>query len=111
MSDAKYVVKQVQELQVFANKLHVEGLGLHYNFMVGSVIEKLPHSWNDFKLYLKHLTEEMSFEQLVLKLCVEEDNKKNETANAVSLEAKAKQALQIMMTSSTQTRRTSRKNL
>lgn len=71
MSDAKSVVKQVEELQILTHELEVEGMGLNSNFLVGSVIEKLPHSWNNFKLYLKHLTEEMSFEQLVLKQLVQ----------------------------------------
>ena len=89
MSDAKSVVKQVEELQVIVHELDVEGMGLNPNFLVGSIIEKLPPSWKDFKIYLKHLTEDMNFEQLVLKLRVEEYNRKNERADAISLEPNA----------------------
>uniref|UniRef100_UPI0005CAD082 uncharacterized protein LOC105351832 n=1 Tax=Fragaria vesca subsp. vesca TaxID=101020 RepID=UPI0005CAD082 len=89
MSDAKSVVKQVEELQVIVHELEVEGMGLNPNFLVGAIIEKLPPSWKDFKIYLKHLTEDMNFEQLVLKLLVEEDNRKNEKADAISLEPTA----------------------
>ena len=89
MSDAKSVVKQVEELQVIVHELDVEGMGLNPNFLVGSIIEKLPPSWKDFKIYLKHLTEDMNFEQLVLKLRVEEDNLKNEKVDAISLEPTA----------------------
>ncbi|XP_023766817.1 uncharacterized protein LOC111915387 [Lactuca sativa] len=89
MSDAKSIVKQVKEIQILAHELDVEGMGLHSNFLVGSIIEKITTSWKDFKLYLKHLTEEMSFEKYVLKLHVEEDHKKNEKVDAVSLEASA----------------------
>ncbi|GJY50121.1 hypothetical protein Tco_0440077 [Tanacetum coccineum] len=38
-------------------------------------------------LYLKHLTDDMSFEKLVLKICVEEDNMMNEKADAIEQNA------------------------
>ncbi|GKA79037.1 hypothetical protein Tco_0785574 [Tanacetum coccineum] len=60
-------------------------VGINFNFHVGSIIEKLPQSWKYFKLYLKHLTDDMSFEQLVLKIHVEEDNRMNEKADVNSL--------------------------
>ncbi|KAJ9556907.1 hypothetical protein OSB04_011521 [Centaurea solstitialis] len=63
--DSKPVVKQVEELQVLVHELEFN-------------IEKLPPSWKPFKLYLKHLTEEITFEQLLLKIRVEEDNGQNE---------------------------------
>ncbi|XP_024164443.1 uncharacterized protein LOC112171495 [Rosa chinensis] len=86
MVDAKSVVKQVEELQVIVHELDEEGMGLNSNFLVGSVIEKFPPSWKDFKVYLKHLTEDMNFEQLILKLRVEEDRRKNERAGDTSME-------------------------
>ncbi|GJZ23366.1 pol polyprotein [Tanacetum coccineum] len=89
MNDAKPVVKQVKELQIIVHEMEVEGMGINSNFLVGSIIEKLPQSWKNFKLYLKHLTDDMSFEQLVLKIRVEEDNKMNEKADANSLEPNA----------------------
>ncbi|XP_024965846.1 uncharacterized protein LOC112506050 [Cynara cardunculus var. scolymus] len=85
MIDTKSIVKQVEELQVITHELEVEGMGINSNFLVGSIIEKLPSSWKNFKLYLKHLTDDMSFEQLVLKLRVEEDNRLSEKADASSL--------------------------
>ena len=45
--------------------------------------------WKNFKLYLKHLTDDMSFEQLVLRIRVEEDNRINDNADANSLEPSA----------------------
>ncbi|XP_060182160.1 uncharacterized protein LOC132611810 [Lycium barbarum] len=44
-------------------------------FQVAVVIEKLPPSWRDFKNYLKHKRKEMSLEDLVIRLNIEEDNK------------------------------------
>ncbi|XP_040373797.1 uncharacterized protein LOC112195949 isoform X1 [Rosa chinensis] len=89
MVNAKSVFKQVEELQVIVHELDEEGMGLNSNFLVGSVIEKLPPSWKDFKVYLKHLTEDMNFEQLVLKLPVEEDHRRSERADATSMEPTA----------------------
>ncbi|GKB35787.1 DNA polymerase zeta catalytic subunit-like protein [Tanacetum coccineum] len=87
MNDAKPVVKQVEELQIIVHKMEVEGMGINSNFLVGSIIEKLPQSWKNFKLYLKHLTGDMSFEQLVLKIRVEEDNRMIEKADTNSIES------------------------
>ncbi|GJR96163.1 retrovirus-related pol polyprotein from transposon TNT 1-94 [Tanacetum coccineum] len=89
MNDAKPVVKQVEELQIIVHEMEVEGMGINSNFFVGSIIEKLPQSWKNFKLYLKHLTDDMSFEQLVLKIRVEEDNRMIEKADANSIEQNA----------------------
>ncbi|KAM1053111.1 hypothetical protein ACFX2C_000644 [Malus domestica] len=89
MSDTKSIVKQVEELQVIVHELDEENLGLKEGFVVGSIIEKLPLNWKDFKIYLKHLTEDMSMDQLILKLRVEEDHRKNEKYDVLSLEAKA----------------------
>ncbi|GKC12409.1 DNA polymerase zeta catalytic subunit-like protein, partial [Tanacetum coccineum] len=74
--DAKPVAKQVEELQIIVHEMEVEGIGINSNFLVGSIIEKLPQFWKNFKLYLKHLTDDMSFEQLVLKIRVESNHKK-----------------------------------
>ncbi|GJS60297.1 retrovirus-related pol polyprotein from transposon TNT 1-94 [Tanacetum coccineum] len=89
MNDAKPIVKQVEELQIILHEMEVEGMGINSNFLVGSIIEKLPQSWKNFKLYLKHLTDDMSFEQLGLKIYVEEDNRMNEKANTNSIEPNA----------------------
>ncbi|GJU77708.1 pol polyprotein [Tanacetum coccineum] len=44
-------------------------------FQVAFIIEKLPPSWVDFKNYLKHKQNEMSVEDLIVHLRIEEDNK------------------------------------
>ncbi|GKE12919.1 hypothetical protein Tco_1416470 [Tanacetum coccineum] len=89
INDAKPVVKQVEELQIIIHEMKVEGMGINSNFIVGSLIEKLPQSWKNFKLYLKHLTDYMSFEQLVLEIRFEKDNIMNEKADANSIETNA----------------------
>ena len=54
------------------------------------MIEKLPLSWKDFKNYLKHKRKEMSLEDLIVRLRIEEDNRVSEKKNGRHLmEAKA----------------------
>ncbi|CAI9303793.1 unnamed protein product [Lactuca saligna] len=89
MVHTKPILKQVKEFQVIAHDLEVEAMRIKSNVLIGAIIEKLPLSWRNFKLYLKQLTVDMSFEQLVLRIHVEEDNILNEKANANSLEPSA----------------------
>ena len=99
MIDSKTVVTQVQELQVIIHDLLAEGINL-FNayvrnikfflnthliinvgmivndvFQVAAIIEKLPPLWKDFKNYLKHKRKEMTVEDLIVRLRIEEDNK------------------------------------
>lgn len=47
-------------------------------FQVAAFIEKLPPLWRDFKNYLKHKRKEMTLEDLIVRLRIEEDNKNAE---------------------------------
>nr|KAJ0208155.1 hypothetical protein LSAT_V11C500256600 [Lactuca sativa] len=75
MVDGKTLMSQVHELQVLLHDIHGEGMGLNEPFSVASMIKKLPPSWVNFKNYLKHKRKEMSIEDLIIRLQVEEDNK------------------------------------
>ncbi|XP_070023916.1 uncharacterized protein [Nicotiana sylvestris] len=99
MVDSKSVITQVQELQViindllaegicqfntdvesfnyivFTNRIFIESHVINEAFQVEAMIEKLPPLWKDFKSYLKHKCKEMSLEDLIVRLRIEEDNK------------------------------------
>ena len=75
MSDNKTVINQVQELQVLLHDILTEGMELSETFQVAAIIEKLPPAWVDFKNYLKHKRKEMTIEDLIVRLRIEEDNK------------------------------------
>nr|GEZ48498.1 hypothetical protein [Tanacetum cinerariifolium] len=77
MVDSKNVISQVQDLQVLIHDIQAEGMTLSETFQVAAIIEKLPPSWVDFKNYLKHKQKEMSVEDLVVCLRIEEDNRSN----------------------------------
>ena len=72
MIDSITVINQVEELQILINKIHVEGMMINEAFQVASIIEKFPSSWKDFKNYLKHKHNELSMEDLIVRLRIEE---------------------------------------
>ena len=86
MVDSKTVLSQVQELQVVVHDIHAEGMTLSETFQVAAFIEKLPPSWRDFKNYLKHKRKELSLEDLIVRLRIEEDNKLSEKKVGKNLE-------------------------
>ncbi|PHT32276.1 hypothetical protein CQW23_28613 [Capsicum baccatum] len=53
----------------------IDSLIVNDAFQVASIIEKLPPMWKDFKNYLKHKCKEMTVEDLIVRLRIEEDNK------------------------------------
>ena len=55
---------------------------LSETFQVAAIIEKLSHVWKDFKNYLKHKRKEMSIENLIIRLHIEEDNRGYEKKGA-----------------------------
>nr|XP_009800187.1 PREDICTED: uncharacterized protein LOC104246131 [Nicotiana sylvestris] len=75
MIDGKSVIAQVQESQVIVHDLLAEGMVINEAFQVAAFIEKLPPLWKDFKNYLKHKFKEMTLEDLIVCLRIEEDNK------------------------------------
>ncbi|KAL6572114.1 hypothetical protein OROMI_013072 [Orobanche minor] len=79
MMDYKTVIDQVQQFQLIVHEINGEGMILPEPFVVGTVIEKLPPSWKDFKNYLKHKRKGMSLEDLVVRLRIEEDNRKSDS--------------------------------
>ena len=86
MVDSKTVLSQVQELQVVVHDIHAEGMTLSETFQVAALIEKLPPSWRDFKNYLKHKRNELSLEDLIVRLRIEEDNRLSEKKVGKNLE-------------------------
>ncbi|XP_070049257.1 uncharacterized protein [Nicotiana tomentosiformis] len=98
MVDGKSVMTQVQELQVivhdllaeginrvnifiqdidyFTNyKFMIEGMVINETFQVAAFIEKLSPLWKDFKNFLKHKRKEITLEDLIVRLRIEEYNK------------------------------------
>ncbi|XP_038715024.1 uncharacterized protein LOC120008715 [Tripterygium wilfordii] len=74
MIDSKSVVAQVEEFQLLLYKIETEGVNLGKAFLVGTVIEKLPPGWSNYKNRLMHKTKEMNMEDLSLHLRLKQEN-------------------------------------
>ena len=89
MVDSKTVISQVQEFQLILHEIQAEKMELSESFQVACVIEKLPPAWKDFKNYLKHKRKEMTMEDLIVRLRIEEDDRKFEKRRLTSVDPKA----------------------
>ena len=90
MVDSKIEVSQVQKLKVILHDIYIKGMMINETFQVAVVIEKLPLAWKDSKNYLKYKRNEMSIEDLIIKLHIKEENQGYEKKGAQNLsEAKA----------------------
>ncbi|XP_022024284.1 uncharacterized protein LOC110924597 [Helianthus annuus] len=89
MVNNKTVINQVQELQIILHDIYAEGMVLSETFQVATMIEKLPPSWVEFKNYLKHKQKEMTVEELVVLLRIEEDNKVAQKGTILQASTKA----------------------
>ncbi|KAF3612646.1 putative histone H2A.3-like [Capsicum annuum] len=81
MIDSKSVVSQVQE---FTHINWFIGLIVNDVFQVATIIEKLPPMWKDLKNYLKYKCKEMTFEDLIVRLHIEEDNRTAERRSTIN---------------------------
>lgn len=72
MTNGKSVVEQTHELQLIVGGLSHSKIALPDKYQVGMVIAKLPNSWRDFATALKHRREEMTMDDLLASLDVEE---------------------------------------
>ncbi|XP_028054787.1 uncharacterized protein LOC114258981 [Camellia sinensis] len=75
MVDSKTVISQVQDLQLILCDIHAEGMPLSESSQVTTLIEILPQELKKCKNYLKHKYKEMTLEELIVRLRMEEDNR------------------------------------
>ncbi|KAL5857034.1 hypothetical protein ACOSQ3_004492 [Xanthoceras sorbifolium] len=83
MTDDKSVEAQSHELQKIAHEIISEGMSLDEQFQIVVLIDKLPPSWKDFKSVLRYKTKEFSLENLITRLRIEEEARKQDQKDAV----------------------------
>jgi hypothetical protein len=54
MVDGRPIVEQAHEIQALVKELELFGCVLPDKFVAGYIIAKLPQSWTDFAISLKH---------------------------------------------------------
>ncbi|XP_070026461.1 uncharacterized protein [Nicotiana sylvestris] len=72
---AEFLDYKMVDSNIFTNGIFIEGLVINEAFQVAAIIKKLTPLWKDFKNYLKYKRNEMSLEDLIVWLRIEEDNK------------------------------------
>jgi hypothetical protein len=72
MVDGKNVVTHAHEIQCMMKKLALLKIVVPDEFMVGGIITKLPSSWRNFTIVLKHKRVHMSISNLIASVDVEE---------------------------------------
>jgi hypothetical protein len=72
MVDEKSVVTQAHEIQWMVKELALLKIVVPDEFVTGDIIAKLPPSWRDFIIALKHKRVHMSISDLIASLDVEE---------------------------------------
>jgi hypothetical protein len=81
MADNRYIVEQAHEIQCIAKELDHIKIVLPDRFVVGCIIAKLPSIWRNFATSLKHKRHEISFENLIVSLDVEEKARTKDTCS------------------------------
>ncbi|XP_038987704.1 uncharacterized protein LOC120112411 [Phoenix dactylifera] len=74
MVDTKPVVDQAHELTVIYHELGLRGMGITESLQVACTIDKLPPSWKDIGLSLKHKTEDMTMKTLLSAIRIQEQH-------------------------------------
>jgi guanylate kinase len=81
MTDDKPIMEQVHEYQNIVLEILVEGMVIDDAFQAAVLIEKLPPSWKEYRNYLKHKKRDMSLEDLVVHIRIEESNRQKDKNN------------------------------
>ena len=74
----KSIIGQVSEILLLVNQLKDAGIDLPESFVVGVIISRLPHSWNDYKKKIKHAETDYNLDGLQPHLRIEEDSRKRD---------------------------------
>ncbi|XP_062086306.1 uncharacterized protein LOC133792418 [Humulus lupulus] len=72
--DMKLILPQIHELHIIVNKLSTLSIILPEQFLVRAIIAKLPHSWRGYKKKIHHKNDEISLEQILKHLKIEEES-------------------------------------
>ena len=90
MVDEKPIMDQVNEYQHIVLEILAKGMKIDEAFQAAALIEKLPPSWKDYRNYLKHKSRDLSMEDLIVHIRIEESNRMRDITNYTNLEFTSK---------------------
>ncbi|XP_019070273.1 uncharacterized protein [Solanum lycopersicum] len=73
MVDDKLIIEHVQEFQLISNKIAISRISQDENFHVGAIVSKLLPSWKECRSKLLHKKEDLTLEQLLQHLQIEQE--------------------------------------
>ncbi|KAL6319669.1 hypothetical protein AAG906_026720 [Vitis piasezkii] len=90
MTGDRDVSSQIHDYHLLINDLAIEDIKLPKPFMVGYLVETLPESWKDYKNNMKHKRKQMSLEDVIIHIRIEEQNQNRDNVKkAKELSSKA----------------------
>ena len=90
MVDEKPIMDKVHEYQHIVLEILAKGMKIDEEFQAAAFIEKLPPSWKDYRNYLKHKRRDLSMEDLIVHIRIEESNRMGDITNYTNLEFTSK---------------------
>ena len=90
MTEDKDVSSQIHDYHMLINDLVIEDINLLEPFVADYLIKTFPDSWKDYKNSMKHKRKQMSLEDVIIHIRIEEQNKTRDKAErAKELSTKA----------------------
>lgn len=81
MEEGKSMITQVRNFWKIIHEVQTEGMNIPKQFVVAGTIHKLPPSYKDFEISLKHKKNEMKMEDLIVRLRIQEQHRENDSKN------------------------------
>ncbi|KAK2973380.1 hypothetical protein RJ640_024863 [Escallonia rubra] len=81
MSKNVSVVVQTQDLQMIVHEIIFEGIQVDEQIQVAAIIDKLWNSWKEFQEGLRHKKSQLSIVNLMTRLQIEEEARKQDKKN------------------------------
>ena len=90
MMEDRDVSSQIHDYHLLINDLAIEDIKLPEPFVAGYLVEALPESWKDYKNNMKHKRKQMSLEDVIIHIRIEEQNRNRDNIEkAKELSSKA----------------------
>ena len=90
MTKDRDVSSQIHDYYLLINDLVIEDIKLPKPFVVGYLVETLPESWKDYKNNMKHKRKQMSLEDVIIHIRIEDQNQNRDNVKkAKELSSKA----------------------